>query len=85
MVRSHQPENDMLKKILTKLFWRYEVCAYETGDALPWGQHKAVTKRQALEWMASYPKGSEVYVFTWDAFVFLHEPKNGRIIASRKA
>lgn len=41
----------------------YCVCAYATGQALPWGMHYAHSRAGALAWAAQYPAGSSVYVF----------------------
>lgn len=66
-----------VKRAVRNVVARYEVCAYEQGEAYQWGSHKVVTRGEALEWMRQYPARASVYVFdNWSGW---------RIVAERKA
>lgn len=54
-----------VRKAVRNVMARYEVDAYAEGGAYPWNKasHKCITKREAIEWMAMYPRGSMVVVW----------------------
>lgn len=53
----------IVKRAIHNKLARYEVSAYEQGEAYEWGAHKAMTKRAALEWMSQYPARATVVVW----------------------